>query len=639
MTPAPALQSLDDYRPCELDPRLFAENLAALRIHAPDLAQRLARVELPPAWRPARALDGWPLFRTERSGEPPQYFGGSAAPSTRAAAVLSIVPESDRNVALPAMLAGAELSLLLRRLPPHAAVFVFEIDPLALAAVLRTQDLRVPLQARRVILTLPEEPDRMLDALLIREEGLLPPATLLRLPGVPEERIAELQALCERLSQRCTKRRSTAVLDPPAAAEPPTDLAVLSLSASATAGRAAVELAEAGRELGLTVLHRALCAPIDAFPLPHVRALIGRRPVLVISCESAPPHLPSTAAPPDYCVPSEAGQFPEPTRDDRAAASRGASRGRPVESPGRSSEHGAQPSPSCAPGARFELRCHPPSQTLASAAPMDADTEVLAASPFVERAWRAAGRHVRPFYWAVRAADLADPPADRRRGASCVLLVGDVPDDSEAAAGVIHPTHRILWRELQRRVRESVFQQRRPEPVGLLDSVERATGMRISDEPTRAALIRAIADRIVPVAIAHRLIDLCVDAAIPCVGLGPGWQRVGVAALRADPPQRVAAFAALAIGAPDPLTPDLLRVAAWGIPVGMPWSGERSIAEFGGVLCPAAHFHPLASTGAANEFLRGARAGRECPIARAAREHLKQHTWSHRLRTLHQPQP
>ncbi|MBK8915182.1 MAG: glycosyltransferase family 1 protein [Phycisphaerales bacterium] len=612
MTHAPALHLLDEIRHCEHDPRLFAENLAALSRHSPDLAKQLERVAIPSEWRPARGLDGWPLFRTERPGEPPQYSGGSAAPATRAAAVLAGVPASDRNVALPAVLAGAELFLLLRRHPAHAAVFVFESDPPALAAVLRTQDLRVAIEARRLILSHPKEPLPLLDALLTREEGLLPPATLLRLPGVPEQRVTELQALCESLNRRCAERRSAAVISAAPRASTRTDIALLSLSSLSAAHRAADELADAARALGRTVLLRALRTPTDAHPLSHERALAEHRPHCVIAFEHAAPPFRSGVAAAPPVAPNRGTATP--TQDPRSA--------------GPSSQNAPD---SCT---RFEWRCLPPMSSAEAGELSNGGTEILAASPLVEAAWRAAGRRVRPFYWAVRAAEIDQPPVDRSRGAACVLLVGDVPDDSESAAGVVHPTHRILWRELQRRARETAFKRHASGPAALLDGVERASGLRIGDADTRAALLRAIVERIIPAAIAHRLIDLCVDAGASCVGLGTGWQRIGVAALRADHPQRVHALAALAIGAPDPLTPDLLRVAAWGIPVAMPWCAARSDGELGGVLLPGTHFLPLASADAATRYLRDSQQRRECPIALSAREHLRQHTASQRMRAL-----
>jgi hypothetical protein len=173
------------------DPRWWSENLAALARHQPELADRLRATALPPYWRCVRALCGSPSYQIQKPGEPVVWLAGSSAPRTRATSFLGGFHVQDKNPGLPSIAAGCEVGLLLERLPPWVAVFVFEEDISALTAVLRIMPVAQALSSQRLILVPPPPADAeaFLDGLLDREPGLLPPANLLRLPGVSAERV------------------------------------------------------------------------------------------------------------------------------------------------------------------------------------------------------------------------------------------------------------------------------------------------------------------------------------------------------------------------------------------------------------------------------------------------------------------
>ena len=82
------LATLDDAPPIDLDPARWPNNLNSLHTEQPELAEELRAAELPAHWRPVAALDGFPTYRVERAGQPPQWLAGTAAPLTRARAVL-----------------------------------------------------------------------------------------------------------------------------------------------------------------------------------------------------------------------------------------------------------------------------------------------------------------------------------------------------------------------------------------------------------------------------------------------------------------------------------------------------------------------------------------------------------------------
>jgi len=138
---ADSLARCDDVQVARLCASTWPDNLAALRELQPALAQQLEQTPLPQNWRAVQALDGGITFRTEPPGQAPTWLAASAAPITRANALLADFRPGDKNPALPSIAGGAELTLLLRHLPTHKAVFVFESELAALAAVLRVVDL------------------------------------------------------------------------------------------------------------------------------------------------------------------------------------------------------------------------------------------------------------------------------------------------------------------------------------------------------------------------------------------------------------------------------------------------------------------------------------------------------------------
>ncbi len=130
----------------------FAANLAALQSVAPGLAETLAAQPVPPTAQPTRGRDGTPTYLlTEPDGQR-AWFGGTSMPTISAPAILERSEVGRESTMLPRIGSGMEARLLLERIEPHCAVFVYEPDPVQLVLGLRLHDLAGPLRDGRLIL-------------------------------------------------------------------------------------------------------------------------------------------------------------------------------------------------------------------------------------------------------------------------------------------------------------------------------------------------------------------------------------------------------------------------------------------------------------------------------------------------------
>ena len=165
------------------------------------LLAELEQLALPAHWRPAAALDGSLTYRTDAAGEQPAWLGGAAAPRARADGLLVGFQPGDYNPSLPEIAAGAELQLLLSRLPYYQAVYVFGTEFTSLAAVLRVCDLSSAISAGRCVFVPPGREEAFLREHLAAHPGLLHPGNIVVLPGVADERIQGLCRICERVAR------------------------------------------------------------------------------------------------------------------------------------------------------------------------------------------------------------------------------------------------------------------------------------------------------------------------------------------------------------------------------------------------------------------------------------------------------
>lgn len=597
---APDLPSLDQIELATAPHDILARNLNALETADATMAAALRTREPPSGFRLAGTLDGDVNYRCEEAGAPAAWLGGTGMPRARAEALCATFDSGGQNVALPAIGTGAELAYLLQRLGRHQAVFVFEDDLDAWAAVLRVRDLEASLLAGRCVVISGEDSRERLQARLDSRPGLLPPGKILNLPGVAATRMRVVQAACERVmadvsvgrNRRLQRVRDTVVSRRSALCEE-TRLAVLALHGRGWALPAARGLARAGRGLGWHVVECVATGPDSVHPLPHCEALHAFRPNLTICVGHGPESLPITIGG-DVCAWAI---------DERSAR----------ELSGNSVD----------------------------------EVRLLAATPTMMREmrqWSGEARDVEAFYWPSDLLDTSVCPGGVP-GKQVYIVADHHPLDPERC-GIDQPTHKRLWTDLLERVARCWDRPEIASPEALLRQSERSAGVSLGSGRTRELFLRLIPHALIPSVVPEMIARVCDGLSIPWAVIGRGWPAALVAGGRhlADTLSGETTWesvrcplAVIFAGRADPLCPDLLVAAGHGWPLVLHNPGRSSCAaQLGGMLLPDEHYATFADASDLAGVLRS-------PIrqwqrrAERARMRLRDgHTFQDRLQMLHQ---
>jgi len=578
----------------DLDPVVWSANLAALEECQPDLAADLRSVQLPANWRPALGLDGAPTYRLEEAGQPPVWLSGTAAPLARARGLLSSFQHSGKNVALPCAGSGAEIALLLERLPAFLALYVFEADRRVLAALLRIRDFSQAIAGGRCLLVPPGREADGLSALLDTYPGLLPPGEIVLPDLAPRARTNEVRLLCEQINRRIMRARSAELenmsnvsVRPPATAGNSPRLAVVSLNAQPASHRLAQALERAARRLGWPVSCQTLADPRHVHPLYHARVLTRFQPTLTVAVNHLLTRLPALPL----------GLSCVWFHDDNAV----------------------------------------PASLSAD------DTLYLGASPRVLAALERSGaRRTAACFWAcdeVLAEEPLEPTDDR------LVLLADLFDTRADIWGFGQSSHQMLWRRLREVIGEHWQTPRILDRRALLARAERVSGVEISDAGLRESLLRLIERVLIPATVAEEIARALSASGYNVLAVGHGWQRVELPrlvpyAVDIFQPQvsQLRPAAAVLAGQPDPLCPSLLRAAGLGWPLVVHRLGEGPLrSALGDVLRPEDHLVTFSSLTELRRVLRGLRDRPEETRRRAERacRHLaERHTYEQRLRGL-----
>jgi hypothetical protein len=587
---------LDAARAIELDPAIWTRNLDALATRDGALAARLRHTALPMHWRAVRALDGAPTYRVERLGQPPQWLSGTAAPRTRAEALLADMAGESVNVALSSIGAGADLGYLLERLPRRVAVFVFEADECALAAALRCVDASAAIRDLRCILVSSDDEAASLAQALDNHPGLLPPARIVRLPDLSSDRLAQVQTVCEQAARRVADRdrqRSAAfatgeTLRTPAPSKPIAGLVVWSMTPDPRRAAAARALVAAADRMGWRTLSCVLDGPETVNPIWQCSRWAGSDAGLTILIGAA-------------------------------------RRSLPCDPPG------------------VVCRWFPSVDEVPDE-PLDRDSLLLGATPAVCARLRqraAEPRDVIEFYWACGpAAEPITATLERRT----VILLADLPDDRAEACGIEQPTHRLVWQELLKLAAADPHGAQRTRTDVLLARAERSAAVTVRDEALRRQFLRLIDGAVLPSrrarAVAAELRSPMVEVAV----IGRGWEECpvdGVTLLARDVcelapgvlPDRPLAAVLLA---QDPLCPALLHAGAHGWPllVFEP-QPENLSAALGGVVSPGEHVQLISDLRGLGSAVRSSGSPEALERARRCRRHLHDyHQYTTRLAQL-----
>lgn len=192
-----------------LNPTLLESNLHSLRNHFPDLAARIDEARnCGPRVLATSTRDGRVNFRIQApDGE--SWFGRTSIPFVRAQALVDRFQAGQANVLLPGIGQGSEAELLLQRLGPHRAVFVWEQDIVNLVLALQLHDFVEAIADGRLVLVR-AEPARLTEVMLETLEqlpGHLCPERILMWPWLKPVELAPCRSAIEAAYHEIERRR------------------------------------------------------------------------------------------------------------------------------------------------------------------------------------------------------------------------------------------------------------------------------------------------------------------------------------------------------------------------------------------------------------------------------------------------
>lgn len=271
-----------------LNPLILEHNLAALRHVDLDLAQRLANLSDPAGASLilARTRDGRLNFRLTRPDGTTTWFGRTSIPGVRASALLDRFDAGKANVFFPGAAEGTEIEMLLHRLGPHRALFVWEPELTHLKLALRLHDLADPISSRRLVLVT-DPLDKLADGLcrwLKKNPGHLCPNQMMMFPWQTPDNIAPVRLAIEQAYQKTELDRQTALAQvrdhrqpsPPRdpAAATPTHVLILALHALDEVWSIADALSAAATRLGWRATISDIRSPADMHSLARARRVV-----------------------------------------------------------------------------------------------------------------------------------------------------------------------------------------------------------------------------------------------------------------------------------------------------------------------------------------------------------------------------
>lgn len=516
------IASLDKVRAIDISPEVFENNLAALALGSPAIARLVGESAIPKHWQAAFGLDDALTFRIEQPGQPARWLADTAAPRTRAEALLDPQKLANVNVLLPSVATGAELARLMHVLSPHQAVFVADLDPQRIAAILRLNDFSQAIKCGRIYFLVGEDIGPGLISTLARIPGLLAPSLIVNLPDQSAARIEDLRVQCERASRVSAQSRATRmaeIADAAAIAEPvqtaPPRLGVLALTAEQRVWRLADQLVAAAQELGWPAESYCLNSPVRVHPLGQAEWLASFRPTQMILCDTVADKI---AIKTSACI-NSLSHTPE----------------------------------NCSEDAGVERH--------------------LSLSPRHNAALRTAGiapARIVDFPWSASRVSRQEKDALTID----VLLLGDLPSLDPAHLGIEQTTHELLWSALKKVALAKWADKESSKPEALLREAERMIGFDLPDESMRGRFLRLIKRILLPTVSLIEIEKLAGQAGLRCAAVGNGWSRersgarsfaTVVEAVQAGMSPRLAIATLL----PDGLGQDGIDALAHGFPLAL----------------------------------------------------------------------
>lgn len=480
MTRVQALNSTD----------LLADNLAALREFQPDVAELVARAEVPTSTVAAIGRDGSDTFRLPDESGKLRWLGSTSMPSISAAELFGNVRRDQGSVLVPGVGSGREPLLVAERLESFSAVFVVERSAALIQLAMSLYDYRDFVRDGRIVFLCGESLSDAMVRFFEANPGYEYPGQLFHAPHSTPSEGASMREAVERAGQLVLNHHATLVqrlqdkiagqfegrATSRAAWESPR-VALLSVVANDASVKSVSRVGNALRSVGWEYKTCIPDRPSCCHTVARLEAIASAVPDIVVFVNSTP-------------------------RQSRAVL------------------------PASLPVVSWYLPGFAPA-SLSRDHSRPADLYV-ASTDQQERAIRAAGLdclRVEPATDATVFTFVPDPPGITINGTGSVVVLMDIPADGAEEMNLTLPSQVALWEALRDESRKAIDRGTRVEVNDILRSAEKRSGTVLSDDGLRARFWRLIETVVAPASRARADV-----AALRATGrrvevYGVGWQR------------------------------------------------------------------------------------------------------------------
>lgn len=464
----------------------FEHNLAAVGQLQPELARRLADLELPKTIEPSLGRDDTPTFRLLGEDQRLYWLGRTSMPSISAPAAIENFAPGVANVLMPIVGTGLEIDLMCKRVPRYCAVFAYDADPVNVKLALHVTDLAGHLRDGRLILLTFDPIEEALPAFLAEHPGYDFPHRMLRHPAISREAIDRLRMASETAAVVTTERQlqtAREVADALARTHKPTvgdhpRVTVLSSDPGSEAMTTVGRLTGALAELGWPAAVQAPSSPNQCHNLARLLLVRDHQPDLVMTFNS--------------CTGRLTGFIP--------AAQPVASWFWPGSVVGPAVEEGY--------GAGHHL----------FAATPDLCEQLRAAGVSPERTHLLEVGVDTNCYRSVE----IDP--ERRKQLSCdVAILADAVDGSPAAVGIKHHSQVALWNAIRELTDSHAHRYTSSLAPKIVADAEHRTGVKMTADDVREKFVRLLQLRLAKTAVVRAVVTKLRRLGVSVKVWGSGW--------------------------------------------------------------------------------------------------------------------
>lgn len=479
---------MDESTAAERRSTVYRWNLAALSRSQPDVAAMVENVPVPDHVEAATGRDGSATFRLNGDDGKRVWFGRSSMPTISSAEAFPRLWGA-ASVALPGVLTGQELLVVVQKLPVQSAVYVLERDPLHIKLAFSLYDYADLLDQLRIVFLLLDDLGARLASALERHPGLGLPTRLLTVPQVTSAQTADLQRRLEEVGERAAAVQRRVVEDcgrqlhgrvyGPLPTQP--RIAIISDDARPVTLDTAARLTRALGRLGWSFTCCVPDRPDRCHLAARISAVAESRAELVIFLNTPPGPL-ATLLPQD--LPTASWYVAPPT-----------------------------------PGASKPLNA--PVDHLYFVASRHV-AEALAGVGVAPEALRPCGLATDPSVYRRLSSDVV-PDGEGRTG---VAILADLPDLRPQAYGVTLTSHVSLWQSMYKVIMDRVDETRARPPEYWLRAAQAASGVPLNEPTVRERFLRLLQAVIVPACRTRAAAVALVKARFPVTVRGRNWDLV-----------------------------------------------------------------------------------------------------------------